>query len=155
MMYPSGAGMHFGTNARTVALRGSYLLTWGLMPVQKRSSIFVVDDDASIRCSIERLLRTHGVDAKLFDSSEALFDHDDFSTALCIIIDIDLNGQSGIELRRSLTEQGIAAPVIFITGNDSETNRSAAIESGCIAYLNKPFTAQSIFEAVARARASV
>lgn len=108
-----------------------------------------------MRTSIERLLRAHGVDAKLFDSTEALLDHDDFSAALCIIIDIDLNGQSGIALRRSLAERGIAAPVIFITGNDSEANRLAAIESGCIAYLNKPFTAQSFFEAVARARASV
>jgi FixJ family two-component response regulator len=125
------------------------------MPLQKRSSVFVVDDDAAMRTSIERLLRAHGVDATLFDSTRALLDHDDFSEALCIIIDVDLNGQSGIALRRSLAGQGVTAPVIFITGNDSEANRLAAIDSGCIAYLNKPFTAQSFYEAVARARAAV
>jgi len=124
------------------------------MPLQKRSSVFVVNDDPSMRASIKRLLRAHGVHATLFDSTKALLDHDDFGRALCIVIDVDLKGQSGIELRRSLLNDGVTVPIIFITGNDSEANRLAAIESGCIAYLNKPFTAQSFFEAVARARAA-
>jgi len=123
------------------------------MFLSKRSSVFVVDDDASMRISIKRLLREHGFIATLFGSTQALLDHDDFSNAICIIIDINLNGQSGIELRRSLANEGVAAPVIFITGNDSQANRLAAIESGCIAYLNKPFTAQSFIAAVERARA--
>jgi len=125
------------------------------MPLQERSSIFVVDDDSSMRTSIERLLNARGVDAILFDSTEALFDHGDLKSALCIIIDVDLNGLSGIALRRSLAHQGVTAPVIFITGNDSEADRLAAIESGCIAYLSKPFTAETFLEAIARARSTV
>lgn len=116
------------------------------------TSIFVIDDDSSMRTSIKRLLRGHGFSATLFDSTEALLDHGDFDEAICIIIDIDLNGQSGIELRRRLAEEGITAPVIYITGNDSRANRLAAIESGCIAYLTKPFTARSFIESIERAR---
>jgi FixJ family two-component response regulator len=62
-----------------------------------------------------------------------------------------LHDQSGIELRRQLVDKGVRLPVIFITGNDSDANRSAAIEAGCIAYLSKPFAARSLIEAVERA----
>jgi len=104
-----------------------------------------------MRISIQRLLREQGFSAKLFGSPKELLDHDDFSKAICIILDINLNGESGIDLRRSLTRDGVTAPVIYITGNDSEANRRAAIQSGCVAYLNKPFVAQSFIEAVKRA----
>jgi FixJ family two-component response regulator len=117
-----------------------------------RSSVFVVDDDASMRISIKRLLGVHGFRAILFDSAKALFDHDDFDDAICIIIDINLNNQSGIGLRRVLSSKGITAPVIYVTGNDSQASRLAAIESGCLAYLSKPFTARSFIDAVERAR---
>src|SRR4051794_34896603 len=118
-------------------------------------SVFVVDDDASMRTSIARLLREHGFRATLFGSGTALLDHGDFSKAICIIIDVNLNEQSGIELRRRLAQDGVKSPVIYITGNDSPAKRLAAIESGCIAYVNKPFTAQSFIEAVEQARAAI
>jgi FixJ family two-component response regulator len=54
-------------------------------------------------------------------------------------------------LRRQLADKGVRLPVIFITGNDSDANRSAAIEAGCIASLSKPFAARSLIEAVDRA----
>jgi FixJ family two-component response regulator len=120
-----------------------------------RKSIFVVDDDASMRKGIKRLLREHGFSAKLFGSSDALLDCADFGDAFCIILDIDLIDQSGIDLRRRLLDRGVRLPVIFITGNDSDANRSAALESGCIAYLAKPFSASSLIEPVERARAAI
>ena len=120
----------------------------------ERLSVFVVDDDASMRTSITRLLREHGLRATVFGSGKALFDYNDFSQAICIIIDVNLNDQSGIDLRRRLANEGVKSPVIYITGNDSPAKRLAAIESGCIAYLNKPFTAQSFIEAVEQARAA-
>ena len=117
-----------------------------------RNSIFVVDDDPSIRVGVKRLLRENGFNARLFDSAAALLNYADFGEAFCIILDIDLNGQSGIDLRRQLVDRGVRLPVIFITGNDSDASRSAAIESGCIAYLTKPFPASSLIEPVERAR---
>ena len=117
-----------------------------------RKSIFVVDDDPSMRKGIKRLLREHGFNATLFDSSSALLGCADFGDAFCFILDIDLIDQSGIDLRRQLLDRGVRLPVIFITGNDSDANRSAAIDSGCIAYLTKPFSARSLIEPIERAR---
>ena len=104
---------------------------------------------------MKRLLREHGFDTGLFASGEALLRHDDFGKAFCIILDINLNHESGIDLRRRLTDKGISLPVIYITGNDSRANRSAALESGCVAYLTKPFAARLLIEPIERVRAAV
>lgn len=116
-----------------------------------RKSIYVVDDDSSMRRSIGRLLRENGFDAIPFDSAGALLRHGHFDEACCIVLDINLNGESGIVLRHRLAEEGATVPVIYITGNDSQANQSAAIESGCVAYLTKPFTANAFIESVERA----
>jgi FixJ family two-component response regulator len=108
-----------------------------------------------MRMGMKRLLRVHGYNATLFDSADALLSHGDFGRAFCVILDINLNGESGIALRRCLADRGVRLPVIYITGDDSEANRAAAIESGCIAYVAKPFAAQSLIEPVARACAAV
>lgn len=123
--------------------------------MSRRKSVFVVDDDPSMRMGMKRLLREHGFNTTLFDSGAALLSHADFGKAFCVVLDINLNDQSGIDLRRQLADMGVGLPVIFITGNDSDANRSAAIESGCIAYLTKPFSARSLIEPVERARAAI
>jgi len=78
---------------------------------------------------VKRLLRQHGYDSILFASAEAFQNHDDFEEALCIIMDINLNDESGIELRRRLKAAGILVPVIYITGNDNPAVHKAALES--------------------------
>ncbi|MGY2903698.1 response regulator [Bradyrhizobium sp. URHC0002] len=113
-----------------------------------RNSVFVVDDDAFMRKALERLLREHGFYPVLFDSAEALQAHKDFSQGFCIILDIDLNGVSGVALRRTLAKSGITLPIIYITGNDDDATRAAAMASGCTAYLNKPFSAKSLVESI-------
>jgi FixJ family two-component response regulator len=119
-----------------------------------RGSVFVVDDDPSMRTSLCRLLRAHGFAATLFESGNALLKWGKFEEAICIVLDINLDGQSGIDLRQQLTEQGVAARVIYITGNDSAANQAAAIASGCVAYLTKPFSAQSLIDSIVRASAA-
>ena len=118
-----------------------------------RRSVFVVDDDPSMRTGIRRLLRVHGFHSTLFESANALLACGDFNNAFCLILDINLNGESGIELCGRLTDSGVSLPVIYITGNDSEANRAGAIESGCIAYLTKPFAASSLIEPIERVHA--
>ncbi|WP_439360823.1 response regulator transcription factor [Bradyrhizobium sp. DASA03007] len=119
-----------------------------------RESVFVVDDDPSMRASMDRLLRRHGFDTTLFDTAGALLDHGKFCTAICIILDINLGAKSGIDVRRRLAENGVIVPVIYVTGNDCPANRTAAIASGCFAYLTKPFSAESLIESVMRAAAA-
>ena len=104
---------------------------------------------------MRRLLKQHGFDAVPFETAKALKDHGDFDGAFCIVLDINLSDGSGIELRHQLTESGVALPVIYITGNDSHATRMAAMASGCLAYLTKPFTAQSLIEPIERAAALV
>ena len=120
-----------------------------------RKTVFVVDDDLSMLRGVKRLLRQHGFDSMLFGSAEALRNHRDFSAGCCIVLDINLHDESGIELRQQLKASGVALPVVYITGNDSQATRAAAIASGCIAYLTKPFHAQSLIEPIERALASM
>lgn len=115
--------------------------------------VFVVDDDPSTLRGVKRLLREYGFNCVLFQSAEALQKHDNFDQAFCIILDINLNGESGIEVRYRLIEAGISLPVVFITANDNHATRLAAMESGCVAYLTKPFSAKSLIEPIEKVAA--
>ncbi|WP_247781357.1 response regulator [Bradyrhizobium sp. 170] len=119
--------------------------------LRKRNVVFVVDDDLGTLKGLKRLLREHGYDSVVFSSADEFQKHDDFESACCVVLDIDLNNESGIELRHRLKAAGISLPVIYITANDNPAVRTAAIESGCIAYLTKPFRAKSLIEPIEKA----
>lgn len=118
-----------------------------------RNVVFVVDDNPSMLRGIKRLLREHGFDCELFERGAALLRHGDFNSAICLVIDVNLSDGSGIELRHRLADIGVDLPVIYITGNDNHATHMAAVASGCIAYLTKPFTARSLIEPIKRALA--
>ena len=118
-----------------------------------RTLVLVVDDDPGMLRGIKRLLRQFAYDALLFPSAEAFKNHTDFEQAVCIILDINLNDGSGIELRHGLKAAGVSVPVIYITGNETPAVRKAALASGCIAFLTKPFSAQSLIEPLKKASA--
>ena len=113
--------------------------------------VFVVDDDPSMLKGIERLLRTYEFDAQVFYSVEDFHSRANLREAVCLVLDIRLDGKSGSNLRREIAIAGVSIPVVFITADDSDTTRKAAIEAGCVAYLTKPFTAKSLIEGIARA----
>jgi len=119
--------------------------------VQDRNLVLVVDDDPGILKGIQRLLRQHAYEPILFSSAEAFKNHTDFEKAVCVILDINLNDGSGIELRYGLKAAGNHVPVIYMTGNDNPAVRKAALDSGCIAFLTKPFSTQELMESLKRA----
>jgi FixJ family two-component response regulator len=119
--------------------------------LSKRKLVFVVDDDPGMLRGVQRLLREHGYDSVSFASADAFQKHDDFDHAICVVLDINLNDESGIEVRHRLKAAGVSLPVIYITGKDNAATRMAAIESGCLAYLTKPFAARSLIEPIERA----
>ena len=123
--------------------------------MDQRKVVFVVDDDPSMLKGVRRLLKQHGFETVPFETAKALQDHDDFEQAICLVLDINLGDGSGIELRHRLAEAGVSLPVIYITGNDSDATRMAAMASGCVAYLTKPFTAQSLIEPIEQAAAGL
>ena len=108
--------------------------------------VFVVDDDPGMLMSVKRLLRTNGYDSLLFSSARAFKNQVDFEDACCVVLDINLEDGSGIELRYGLKAAGNSVPVIYITGNDTPAVRKAALDSGCIAFLTKPFSVQELME---------
>jgi FixJ family two-component response regulator len=113
--------------------------------------VLVVDDDASMLRSVARLLRQFGYASVLFPSAEAFANHGDFDKAVCVLLDIHLGGVSGIDLRHRLKAAGNSVPVIYMTGNDSPAIRTAALQSGCLGYLTKPFSTRSLMQSLARA----
>jgi FixJ family two-component response regulator len=121
--------------------------------LKDRNLVLVVDDDSGILKGLERLLRAHAYEPILFSSAEAFKNHTDFETAACVILDINLNDGSGIELGHHLKAAGVSVPVIYMTGNQDPAVREAALDSGCIAFLTKPFSAQSLIEPLKKALA--
>ena len=105
-----------------------------------------------LKC-VERVLRLHEYKPILFSSAQAFNSHTDFDRAACIILDINLNDGSGIELRRRLKADGISVPVIYMTGNEDPVVREAALSSGCIAFLTKPFSTRELIKPLDRAAA--
>ena len=121
--------------------------------MSKQKLVLVVDDDPGMLRGIRRLLREHGYDSILFTSADAFQKHDNFDQAICVVLDIHLNHESGIELRHRLKAAEVSLPVIYMTGKDSDATRTAAMASGCIAYLTKPFPAKSLIEPIELASA--
>ena len=96
--------------------------------------------------SVARLLRQFGYASVLFPSAEAFANHNEIDGALCVVLDIDLGDGSGIDLRHRLKAAGNTVPVMYMTGNDSPSVREAALRSGCVAYLTKPFLSRELIE---------
>jgi FixJ family two-component response regulator len=110
--------------------------------------IAIVDDDVSMLTSTARLLTVHGFRTQTFVSAEAFLDCENVAGADCLILDINLGGISGIEMRRRLTAAGSRIPVIFITALDDKETFRQAIDAGCVAYLHKPFAANLLISAI-------
>jgi FixJ family two-component response regulator len=116
-----------------------------------RNPVLVVDDDPGMLKGVQRLLRQHAYEAILFSSAEAFKKHADIEKAACVILDINLNDGSGIELRYHLKAEGHSVPVIYITESENAAVREAALASGCIAFLTKPFSTRELIEPLMRA----
>jgi FixJ family two-component response regulator len=119
-----------------------------------RNLVLVVDDDLGMLRAVMRLLRQHDYEPILFSSAQAFKSHTDYEKAACVILDIDLNDGSGIELRHGLKAAGLSVPVIYITGNETSAVREAALGSGCVAFLTKPFSAKELIEPLKKASAA-
>ena len=118
-----------------------------------RNHVLVVDDDPGVLRALKRLLRQYDYEPILFSSAQAFKSHTDFANAACVILDINLNDGSGIELRHDLKAAGVSVPV-YMTGNDTPSVREAALNSGCVAFLTKPFSAEELIDPLRKASAA-
>jgi FixJ family two-component response regulator len=117
----------------------------------QQNVIAIVDDDLGILEALELALKSHGYLTELFASAEELLSAAATLQAACLVIDIQLGDDSGVELVRRLAARGFALPVIFITGSRDKVHRRQAMELGCVAFLLKPFSADRLIEAIMRA----
>ena len=114
-------------------------------------AVAVIDDDPGILRSIGRLLEAYGYVPFEFESAEAFLDQQAKPAVACLILDIHLNGISGIELGRRLAADGDDTPLIFISATNDPATQYDAREIGCVALLHKPFVASFLVDAIEKA----
>lgn len=115
--------------------------------------VAVVDDDESVCRSVGRLLRAVGIDSVSYHSAEAFLARVNHAHFDCLVLDIQLQGMSGIELCRCLGAAGWRTPVVFITEHDELEVREQALLTGCAAFLRKNETGRIVVAAIEGAMA--
>ena len=113
-----------------------------------KSLVAVVDDDPDFRASVARLLRSVGLDARVFASVAGYLGSEPPDCPTCLILDIRLPGQSGLDLQRDLNARHSELPIIFITGHGDIPMTVQAMKAGAIEFLTKPFRDQDLLDAV-------
>jgi FixJ family two-component response regulator len=113
--------------------------------------VLVVDDDQSVREGISNLLRSVDLRVEVFRSSTAFLQAELPAGPCCIVLDVRLPGQSGLELQAELIREDIRIPIIFISGHGDVPMSVKALKAGAIDFLVKPFRDQDLLDAVSRA----
>ena len=110
--------------------------------------IYIVDDDASVRRAMERLIRSAGMEVQAFASAQEFLDFEYSNQNACMIVDIKLQGMNGLELQNELSARGSDLPIIFITGFDSPEIREQAKKAGAAGYFRKPLDGQALLDTI-------
>jgi FixJ family two-component response regulator len=123
--------------------------------VRKRSEmtvkglvISIIDDNASIRMALKRLIESTGLPAEEFASAEEFLVSCRSQDSACLILDLQLPGMSGLELQSQLHVSNPGVPIVFISASFDEQARARALRTGAIEFLQKPFSAEALFEAI-------
>jgi len=116
--------------------------------------IAVVDDDDSVRKSLQGLLRSVGYAVKVFASAEEFLHADHLRQTRCLILDVRLPGTNGLELQRQLVAGQAGIPVIFITAHGDQATRAQSLKEGAVDYLLKPFSEEALLKAIHAALSS-
>src|ERR1700709_149051 len=112
------------------------------------ATVLVIDDDADLRASVGRLLRSLGIDVQLFGSIPDFLKSNPPNGPTCLVLDVRLPGQSGLDLQRELGRAKRELPIIFITGHGDIPMSVQAMKGGAIEFLTKPFRDQDLLDAI-------
>jgi RNA polymerase sigma factor (sigma-70 family) len=112
------------------------------------ATVFVVDDDASVRTALKRLIKSLGFKVKTFDSAQAFLKNGPHDGPACLVLDVRMPGMSGIELQEQLTNTGLGMPIIFITGHGNIPMSVNAMKAGAVDFIEKPFEDQKLIDAI-------
>lgn len=117
-------------------------------PTDIRPTIYVVDDDESVRESMSSLLRSAGMQVAVFSSALEFLNHKDLQAFSCVVLDVRMPGMDGFGLQERLSAQGRDIPIIFITGHGEVPLAVRAMRAGAIDFLNKPFEDTDLLNAI-------
>jgi FixJ family two-component response regulator len=115
---------------------------------QKLNTIYVIDDDQSVRKAFERLLRSANLATKTFSCAEEFLDSLIISEAGCIVMDLRMPGLTGFDLQKKIASLGMRMPVIVISASDDSQTRDRARELGAVAFFRKPVDDQALLDAI-------
>lgn len=121
------------------------------MSLSYTSTVFVIDDDAEVRASIQGLLKSAGVHSQSFGTAEEFLRKEASDGPSCLVLDVSLPGVGGLELQRKLADAGVRIPIIFITGHGDIPMTVKAIKSGAVEFLTKPFVDEDLLNAIQQA----
>ncbi|MEI8373252.1 MAG: response regulator [Planctomycetota bacterium] len=121
--------------------------------VEKPPIIFVIDDDASVRKGLARLLGTAGLNVETFPSAEAYLERKPYEGLGCIVLDVCMGGLSGTDLHARLAQDGRNIPIIFLTGYGSIPMSVGAMKQGAVDFLTKPVDDEVLFQTIRQALA--
>ena len=110
--------------------------------------ISIVDDDDSLRNSLDNLIRSVGFRAQGFSSAEAFLNSNQLHDTACLILDVRMPGMSGLDLQRQLVATNCRIPIIFITSHGDGDARARALEAGAVDFLYKPFREEALLNAI-------
>jgi FixJ family two-component response regulator len=114
-------------------------------------TVFVVDDDAGVRASIEGLLKSAGLRSESFGTAEGFLRSNRPDVPSCLVLDVSLPGINGLDFQHELTDAGVQIPIIFITGHGDIPMTVKAMKSGAVEFLTKPFHDQDLLDAIQQA----
>ena len=124
----------------------------GVAPLPPASPIvFVVDDDVSVRESLELLIQNEGWQPKTFESAQEFLDYRRALIPSCLVLDLSLPGLNGLELQKRVTVETAEIPIIFITGHGDIPKTVEAMKGGAVEFLTKPFNDEVLLTAIRRA----
>jgi FixJ family two-component response regulator len=113
--------------------------------------VFVVDDDASVRRSLGRLLKSAGFDSESFSAAAEFLERGAESRPSCLVLDLEMPGLSGLDLQQELTRRGLAPAVVFLTGHGTVPASVQAMKLGAVDFLQKPVEEEELLAAISRA----
>jgi FixJ family two-component response regulator len=123
-----------------------------IIMAEAKFTVYVVDDDESVRASLKLLIEACGYTVVTFKSAEDFLLSGFRGSPSCLILDIHLPGMSGFDLQNQLVKSQSLIPVVFITGHDRPRMEDEAMRVGGVAYLRKPFEEQCLLDAIQLAR---
>jgi FixJ family two-component response regulator len=118
---------------------------------EMRSIVLVVDDDISVRESLEHLLRYEGLDVETFVSAQEFLNRPPVTVPSCLILDISLPGLNGLDLQKRVAVERHEMPIIFITGHGDIPMTVQAMKAGAVEFLTKPFSDETLLNAIRNA----